>query len=450
MSVLRVVEPVELPSGDAVVARLDDLLAELAGVVSDGSPVSDVDRIDRLDRLERVRAAVAAVQAAEMVRFAQSQVAEQLAADVHPKRIGQGIADQIALACRVSPWEGSRRLGMARALWLDLPQTFAQLTQGTISERVAEHVVSETRHLDAEQRRAVDAAVNAAAIEKMGVRAAAQCARKHAYEIDPAGYVARGRTERKHRRVSLRSAPDTMSLLTGYLPVELGVACWAALGKQADMLKAAGDLRSRDQIMADLLVERVTGQASAQDVNVEIQLMMPLDSLLDPTVERAAHLLGFGPLPGPLAREAVLNSKGRRWWRRLFTHPTGGSGVAVIGGDPHRRRFSGWLAQLIQLRDQTCRDPRCEAPIRHIDHVVRMPPSVGNRAPGVWTSGVSRQRFSACERVRKTPVKRDARGGWKGPGWKVDLVSVGMIGRPHAIQITTPTGHRYTSEARGG
>ena len=98
------------------------------------------------------------------------------------------------------------------------------------------------------------------------------------------------------------------------------------------MLKAAGDLRSRDQIMADLLVERVTGQASAQDVNVEIQLMMPLDLLLDPTVERAAHLLGFGPLPGPLAREAVLNSKGRRWWRRLFTHPAGGSGVAVIGG----------------------------------------------------------------------------------------------------------------------
>ncbi len=429
MSVLRVVEPVELPSGDAVVARLDGLLAELAGVVSDGSPVSDVDRIDRLDRLERVRAAVAAVQAAEMVRFAQSQVAEQLAADVHPKRIGQGIADQIALACRVSPWEGSRRLGMARALWFDLPQTFAQLTQGSISERVAEHVVSETRHLDAEQRRAVDAAVNAAAIEKMGVRAAAQCARKHAYEIDPAGYVARGRTERKHRRVSLRSAPDTMSLLTGYLPVEQGVACWAALGKQADMLKAAGDLRSRDQIMADLLVERVTGQASAQDVNVEIQLMMPLDSLLDPTVERAAHLLGFGPLPGPLAREAVLNSKGRRWWRRLFTHPAGGSGVAVIGGDPHRRRFSGWLAQLIQLRDQTCRDPHCEAPIRHIDHVVPF------RAGGPTTPANGRGVCARGNYVREMP------------GWKVDLVSGGMIGRPHAIQITTPTGHRYTSEA---
>jgi hypothetical protein len=56
MSVVRVVEPiepVELPSSDAVVARLDDLLAELAAVVADGSPVGDADRIDRLDRLER-------------------------------------------------------------------------------------------------------------------------------------------------------------------------------------------------------------------------------------------------------------------------------------------------------------------------------------------------------------------------------------------------------------
>ena len=149
MSVLRAVEAIEPPSSDAVVARLDDLLAELAAIVADDGPVPDADRIDRLDRLERARAAIAAVQTAEMVRFAQSQVAQQVGADVHPKRIGQGIADQIALACRVSPWEGSRRLGMARALWFDLPQTYAQLIQGRLHERVAEHVVTETRHIGA-------------------------------------------------------------------------------------------------------------------------------------------------------------------------------------------------------------------------------------------------------------------------------------------------------------
>ena len=256
MTALRVVEAGEASSGDPVVARLDDLLAELAALVADDSTVSDADRIDRLDRLERTRSTTAAVQVAETVRFARSQAAEQVAAGVHPKKLGQGIADQIALACRISPWEASRRLGVARALWFDLPETFAQLAAGELRERVAEQVVTETRHLDAEQRRAVDARIAAAGIHKMGIRAAAACARRHAYETDQTGYVKRGRTERKHRRVSIRSAPDTMSWLSGYLPVEQGVACWAALRKHADRLKAAGDERSRDQIMADTLVER--------------------------------------------------------------------------------------------------------------------------------------------------------------------------------------------------
>ena len=33
--------------------------------------------------------------------------------------------------------------------------------------------------------------------------------------------------------------------------------------------------------------------------------------------------------------------------------------------------LDGWLAKLIKLRDQTCRNPYCEAPIRHIDHITR-------------------------------------------------------------------------------
>jgi len=33
------------------------------------------------------------------------------------------------------------------------------------------------------------------------------------------------------------------------------------------------------------------------------------------------------------------------------------------------------------------------------------------------------------------------------PGWDVDLISHGRTGRRHTIVITTPTGHRYTSEA---
>ena len=137
----------------------------------------------------RLRAATAALQAAESVRFAQSQVAEQLAADVHPEAIGRGIAEQIGLACRISPVAAARRLNTARAWWFELPDTYKQLTTGELSERVAETIVSETRHLDPETRRQVDAQLIAAGITKMGFKAATACVRKTAYEADREGYV---------------------------------------------------------------------------------------------------------------------------------------------------------------------------------------------------------------------------------------------------------------------
>ncbi|MFL6044073.1 MAG: DUF222 domain-containing protein [Propionibacteriaceae bacterium] len=97
------------------------------------------------------------------MRFAQSQVAEQLAANVHPEQIGRGIAEQIGLACRISPASAARRLNTARALWCELPNTYSQLVAGELHERVAETVVSETRHLDAQKRRHVDDQLNVAA-----------------------------------------------------------------------------------------------------------------------------------------------------------------------------------------------------------------------------------------------------------------------------------------------
>ena len=116
----------EPPAADAVVGRLDEILDELAAVVADTTRASDASRIDRIARLEKLRAVTAALQAAESVRFAQSQVAEQLAADVHPDAIGRGIAEQIGLACRISPVAAARRLNTARAWWFELPDTYSQ------------------------------------------------------------------------------------------------------------------------------------------------------------------------------------------------------------------------------------------------------------------------------------------------------------------------------------
>src|SRR5215210_6357461 len=81
--------------------RLDGMLSVLAEAVAGCADlrnvggVSDAARIDRITQLEQLKAA--ALQAAESVRFAQSQVELQIAADVQPKVIGRGIADQLAL-----------------------------------------------------------------------------------------------------------------------------------------------------------------------------------------------------------------------------------------------------------------------------------------------------------------------------------------------------------------
>ena len=50
------------------------------------------------------------------------------------------------------------------------------------------------------------------------------------------------------------------------------MACLKALRDHTDGVKAAGDPRCRDQIMAGTLVERLTGQATAADVNTELQI----------------------------------------------------------------------------------------------------------------------------------------------------------------------------------
>ena len=60
------------------------------------------------------------------------------------------------------------------------------------------------------------------------------------------------------RRVSCRPAPDLMTYVTALVPVAWGVAVYAALVKHAAAAKAAGDPRSRGQLMADEFVSRIT------------------------------------------------------------------------------------------------------------------------------------------------------------------------------------------------
>ncbi len=77
--------------------------------------------------------------------------------------------------------------------------------------------------------------------------------------------------------MSIRPAPDTMTYLTALLPVAQGVSVYAALRREAD---TCADGRSRGQVMADALVERVTGRSAAVATPIAVNLVLSDETLL--------------------------------------------------------------------------------------------------------------------------------------------------------------------------
>ncbi len=307
--------------------------------------VGDAERVDQIRLLEEVKSAAAAAQAVVTADLVASQRAEQRAAGVAEQDLGKGVAAQVALARRESPHRGSRLVGLAQALVHEMPATMGALRAGEISEWRATIVARETACLTREDRQLADNQL-AGRLAHLGDRQCEAAARAVAYALDPHACTARSAGAVRDRRVTLRPAPDTMSRLSGFLPVAQGVAAFAALSRQADAAKAAGDARSRGQIMADTLVERLTGQAAADAVPVEVALIMT-DGTLLAGADEPAHLVGLGPLPAPIARHLARDTDAEVWLRRVFTRPDG----ALVAMESRRRIFPHRLRQFLILRD---------------------------------------------------------------------------------------------------
>ena len=100
---------------------------------------------------------------------------------------------------------------------------------------------------------------------------------------------------------------DGTGNLTALLPAEQAVAAWQTLDHEARCRRADGDDRSIDHLMCDLLVERVTGQTAASDLNLEVGVVIAASSLLAAD-QQPAKLVGHrggdhGVLPAGLARQ---------------------------------------------------------------------------------------------------------------------------------------------------
>lgn len=378
-----------------------------------------------VERLERLKSSAAAAQARATALWKAKRLAAEEAAGVPASRRGRGLATEVALARRDAPVQGGRHLGLATALVDEMPCTLEALEAGALSEWRATLIVRESACLSVEHRRRLDAQMcgDASRLDGWGDRRIAAEAKKIACELDVAAVVDRSSKAAEDRCVRMRPAPDTVVWLTALLPVAQGVSVYAALKRAAD---STFDDRSRGQIMADTLVERVTGRPAEQPVDVNLNLVMA-DTTLVGDDDAPAWLDGYGPVPSAIARsltgDAATDADARAMLRRLYRHPRSGQLVAL---ESQARIFPKGLAAFIGLRDQTCRTPYCNAPIRHRDHAVPR----HRDGPTSALNGLGE--CEACNYAKEAP------------GWSV---STSERDGQHRAEFTTPTGAMYTSTA---
>ncbi|UMG92561.1 DUF222 domain-containing protein [Nocardioides sp. TF02-7] len=315
-----------------------------------------------------------------------------------------------------------------------MPHTLARLKDGTLNEFRALLLARETACLTAEQRAFVDDEVCAdpAALDGLGTRKLVARVKRLAYEMDPKSVVRRSANAESDRRVTVRPAPDTMTYVTGLLPVAQGVAVHSALGRDADALRAQGDPRSRGQLMADLLVARVTGADLVPDAPTPVPVTVNL-TMSDATLaggHAAAEVGADGVVPEVvpaevarlLAARALTNGLAS-WIRRLYVDHTG----RLVGMSSRQRFYADGLADFLAQRDLgICRTPYCDAPVRHRDHVT--PTAEGGETAADNGQGLC----EACNHIKQAT------------GWRQHTVADGLR---HEVVTITPSGHRYHSTA---
>lgn len=382
--------------------------------------------VDRISELELGKSAAAAEQARLTVELDDLRRTRETAEGVPARRRGKGLASEIALARRDSLNQGGRHLGFARALVHEMPHTLAALEKGALSEWRATLIVRESACLDVEDRRELDRRMCAdqSALEGKGNKRIEADAKAIAYELDPHAVVDRAVRAQAERTVTVRPAPDNMAYVTALLSMTKGVGVYAALKREADI---CGDGRGRGAVMADTLYERVTGHPAEAPAPIAVDVVITDESLLGDD-DVPARVPGYGPIPASIARKlifaAATGTRTRATLRRLYRHPRSGALVAM---ESRSRRFPKGLAKLIALRDDTCRTPYCDAPIRHTDHAVRH--ADDGKTNAVNGIGVC----EACNYAKEAP------------GWTVatEINENGI----HTAEFVTPTRAIHHSQA---
>lgn len=407
-------------------ALLEAFLEQLNSPELEDAAHTEAESIDAIRIAEQLKSSLSAFQARRTAQLQNLRHEAERTRGIPTARRGKGLAAEIGLARGDSPARGSQHLDVATTLINDMPNTLAALSDGRIREEHAQGITKETEWLTSRKRRAVDAALDDE-FEGNGPRKLANIVRELAQRLDHKTAEKRHAQAQAKRRVFIKSADNSMGQLTALLPMQQAVAVFESLREAANSLlstgnsgDAQGTKRTRDQIMADLLVERATGQAKAAAVPAQVNVVMS-EATLFGEGQDPAWLAGHGPLPAFVAKSWLANADMVAFLRRLFTRP---DKKQLIAMDSRSRRFPHGLRLMVSLRDDTCRVPFCDAKILDTDHTTAV--KDGGETSWQNASGLC----GACNQIKENT------------GWR-------HTGNPEALTVKTPTGHAYTRTTRG-
>lgn len=310
---------------------VESVLADVRASDFTGEPVlvAGHHRIDAIVALDR------------SIRAAQAEQTHQIAA-MHAERsavmrLGEGdptlsIIGEVAMARNIGPTAAGTQVGLALGL-SRLPRVLELFATGVISEATARAVVTETDPLHLDDKPIADAEL-AEKIPGMTTVQAKQAAARIVISIDIEAAYERARRNRADARVTLHPETDGVANLHVRGPAEQLVAAHKALDEWARGLRATGDPRTAGQIMQQTLVERVTGQSHADEVSVEVGLVMDAETFVGEG-DTPVDLDGYGPICPDVADEIIARAPNASV-RRLLTDPVDGS-LAVR--EPRRRFF---------------------------------------------------------------------------------------------------------------
>lgn len=400
-------------------ARLPGITTDIdrwCATLRDLEPADDAwEAQTRIRALEELTSAAAAAQAREAVAFHTHRQRVDAANDVPAREQGKYAGNEIALAKRVSPSMGRKFLSTSKAIVNELPRTYQALADGLISASKARIIADETAWLTPDERLFVDEALKDRVAEA-GSRRLRTEARSLAANVSSDNAHERAEAAGAARHVSVTGLNNGMAMLSATLPLQQAVAAYESLEAAAAARKINGEDfgRTRNQLMADVFVERLTGQESAADVPVEVHVVMEAESLFSDG-EVPAWIPSYGPLPAKTARNFLAANRARSFIRRMFTSPETGQ---LVGMDSRRRTFGGLLRRMVVFRDDVCRTPWCDAPIKHADHA--NPVAEGGQTQWSNASGLC----AACNYAKEHP------------GWRHDATA-------DDLTVSTPTGQEY-------